>query len=447
MDASSMDASNCHVGIIGAGYAGLAAAVELTRAGITVSVFESSRTLGGRARVVTKDDYTLDNGQHILAGAYTETLKLMRTLRVPPRKLQTVPFTLNVPGRIDLRAASLPAPLHLAWGLLKCKELSWADRFAAIRLVRHLKRRRFALEADITVSELLNQTKQTPLLRELMWEPLCVAALNTPAEIASAQVFANVLRDTLAAGATASELLLPRTDLTDLLPFPATLYLNRSGASVYTATPIRRVQGDSGEFQLEGDAHPHIRYSHVIVATAPYHVSELLADYEGLSQLRQQIDSLPYEPITTVYLAYDEAIGLPDPMVGVSGSVVQWLFDRGQLGGPAGMIAAVISGSGPHTSLSREDIALKAHEAVEALHPRLPAPKWSQVITEKRATFSCRPGIVRPLTITPLPGLLLAGDYVDSPYPATIESAVRSGQAAARHIMRGLGVTAPAFAL
>jgi hypothetical protein len=130
-----------------------------------------------------------------------------------------------------------------------------------------------------------------------------------------------------------------------------------------------------------------------------------------------------------VYLAYKETVRLAEPLLGIAGSIVQWLFDRGQLGGDKGLLAAVISARGKHTELGREEIALIAHQVVEGIVPRLSAPRWTQVITEKRATFSCRPGILRPIAVTPVRNLLLAGDYIDSPYPATIEAAVRSAQA------------------
>ncbi|PAS93466.1 MAG: phytoene dehydrogenase [Candidatus Dactylopiibacterium carminicum] len=426
------------IAIIGAGYAGLAAAVELTRTGAEVAVFESSRVMGGRGRVVEKDGLRLDNGQHILLGAYTETLRLLRLLGVSPKRLLSLPFVLHVPGRLDLRAASLPAPFHLAVGLLKSRELSWADRFALLRLMRYLKRRHYVLGEDYPVSELLARTRQTPLLVELMWEPLCLAALNTPLKEASAQVFANVLRDSVGAAASASEMLLPRVDLTELLPVAAGQYLARHSQEILIATPIKQVCKVAGGFHLEGDPGGSAVFTHVIVATAPYHASALLAGFDELTRLRAQIDELPYEPITTVYLRYDEPVRLPEPMIQPSGCQVQWLFDKQAITGEQGLLAGVISASGPQHALSREDLVLDTHRAVEALFPqrKLRAPSWSQVITEKRATFACRPGVIRPRTLTPVKNLFLAGDYINSPYPATIESAVRSGLEAARQVLR-----------
>lgn len=429
---------NTRVAIIGAGYAGLAAAVELTRASVEVVVFESSRVMGGRARVVEKEGYLLDNGQHIMLGAYTETLRLLRFLKVKPRNLLSLPFVLHVPGRLTLRAAKLPAPFHLALGLLRCRELSWADRFAMLRLIRFLKKCDWKLGEDYPVSELLTRTRQTPILCDLVWNQLCVAALNTPPEQASAQVFANVLRDSVGASASASEMLIPRVDLTELLPVQAAVYLGMNGAVIHTATPIKDVRQRDGRFILDGDPLQNSSFSHVIVATAPYHASKLLEDFDALTQLRGQIDALEHEPITTIYLAYDEDVRLPEPMLQPEGSIVQWLFDRGDSTGEKGLLAAVISANGPHNELSREELVLQTHHAVEALFPhrKLRSPHWSQVITEKRATFACRPGVIRPLTQTPVRNLFLAGDYVSSPYPATLESAVRSGLQAARQVLR-----------
>lgn len=433
------------VAIIGAGYAGLACAVELARAGVHVTVFERSHTMGGRARVVHKDHHwRVDNGQHILIGAYSELTRLLRFTGVSPKQLAHLPLTLHVPGRLHLKAASLPAPFHLAVGLLRSKGLSWADRLAMLRLMRWLKRHGFRLpDAAMTVDALLAETRQTATLCQLIWEPLCVAALNTPVAEASAQVFANVLRDSLAAGAAASELLLPRTDLSELFPVPAARYIGVRRGKLRTGNAIEAIERVPGGYRLEGDPGSQ-PWPHVVVATAPYHAGTLLASAGGCERLVAQIDALEHEPIVSVYLALGRGQKLPEPMIGlVSDSTAgpaQWVFDRGQLGGPEGLLSCVISAHGPHEALARDELVLAVHAQLERqLGRRLPAPEWSQVIVEKRATFACRPGIFRPGIRTPLPGLWLAGDYLDSDYPATLESAVRSGVACATAILAELG--------
>jgi uncharacterized protein with NAD-binding domain and iron-sulfur cluster len=125
-------------------------------------------------------------------------------------------------------------------------------------------------------------------------------------------------------------------------------------------------------------------------------------------------------------------------MLGFSGGIAQWIFDRGRLGGPKGLIAAVISASGAHDELAKEALVSRIDGELKAALGTLPAVRWSQVITEKRATFSCKPGIARPGVAMPLPGLLLAGDYIASEYPGTLEAAVRSGIAAGTRAMEVL---------
>ena len=417
-----------NVGIVGGGYAGLACAVELVRKGLRVALFESGRVLGGRARIVEKDDFVVDNGQHLLLGAYAETLRLLRIVGVKPSVFDARPLDLYYPGEFRLRAAALPAPLHLAVGLLRAEGMDWSERRACLRFIQHLKAQRFRLPVHLTVSQLLDNATQPERLRRFLWEPLCVAALNTPADEASARVFATVLRDTLAAGASASELLIPKVDLSELFPVPAARWLGRNRGQVYTTEAISRIVPDGARYQLEGDPVAARRFDHVVVATAPYHAAPLLAPFDALAPLVDTLNALRHEPILTTYLQYDASVRLPAPMIGHAGGLAEWYFDRGQIGGPAGLIAAVISATGPHLALPRRELELAIHNALETvLDRRLPTPDGILTITEKRATFACRPGIKRPSVSTAQRGLWLAGDYVDGPYPATLEGAVRAG--------------------
>ena len=140
-----------------------------------------------------------------------------------------------------------------------------------------------------------------------------------------------------------------------------------------------------------------------------------------------------------MYLALGKPLRLAHVMIGLADGPAQWAFDRGRLGGPAGLVACVISAHGAHEALSREALALAVHAQLERqLQRRLPAAEWSQVITEKRATFACRPGLARPGPQTPIAGLWLAGDYLAPDYPATLESAVRSGVDTAARVLQTL---------
>jgi squalene-associated FAD-dependent desaturase len=417
------------VAVIGAGWAGLSAAVTLVERGAQVVVFEASRQLGGRARRVTLDGVDLDNGQHILVGAYTATLRMMRTVGADPDAgLLRLPLELRTAAGFRLKAARLPAPLHLAAGLLAARGLSLADRLRAAAFVHRLRNDGFGLPQDDTVGTLLARRGQAGALRELLWEPLCVSALNTPADRASAQVFANVLRDTLGGARAASDLLLPRTDLGALFPEPAARFVANRGGEVRLGAPVRTVGGNARSFQLDSDPQS---FDRVIVAAGPQHAGALLAATPQLKGVAALIDSFEHEPIYTVYLQYPETVALPFPMLGFTRGLLQWAFDRGALSGHPGLVAAVLSASGRHEALTHPDLAAAIHTELVAGVPQLPAPRWSRVIAEKRATFSCRPGLVRPPIATPVDGLFLAGDYTESDYPATLEAAVRSGVAAA----------------
>ncbi len=425
--------SPMRVAVVGAGYAGLAAAVELASAGHAVEVFEASRTLGGRARGIDVDGIRLDNGAHILVGAYRETLRLMRLVGAEPESLlRRTPLHLEFPRHFRLKAPRLPAPLHLAAALLGARGLSVGDKFAAIRFMRAMESAGFRLPADEAVSGLLARHRQPEGLRRFLWEPLCIAALNTPAAEASARVFLNVLRDSLAAGRSASDMLLPATDFSSLFPEPAAAWLQARGAGVRRETRVESVARADGGFTLVAEGGGRGPYDRVIAAVAPYHLARLLPGMPALQPALAAVDRFSWEPIVTAYLAYPGNVALPCPMAGIVDGHAQWIFDRGALCGQKGLMAAVISAHGRHEDLPAEALARRIHEEIAALVPALPPFLWQRVIAEKRATFACRPAMDRPPTATAVPGLLLAGDYVAGDYPATIEGAVRSGVAAAR---------------
>ena len=146
------------------------------------------------------------------------------------------------------------------------------------------------------------------------------------------------------------------------------------------------------------------------------------------------IDALQYEPIFSCYLRYPDPVRLPSPMLGLAGPICQWVFDRGRLSGQLGLLAVVISATGTHVEISQQELAGRIHAELKTALPGLPEPVWTKIIGEKRATFSCTPGLTRPSGETNVHGLSLAGDYTASDYPGTLEAAVRSGLFAARSI-------------
>lgn len=424
-----------HVAVIGGGYAGMAAAVTLAESRVPVTVFEAAKTLGGRARRVEHRELALDNGLHILIGAYRETLRLMRLVGGnPERQLLRIPFTWKIHGRFSLQSANLPSPLDLLAGLLAAHGISFAERLSAARFVLRMRRRDYTLSRDMGVAQLLDEEGQSAGISRLLWRPLCVSALNTRPEAASAQVFLRVLRDSLDADRAASDLLLPRTDLSALFPEPAAAYVKARGGAVLTGERVTAIDPGPDGYNVRSTTGERV-FSHVICALPPYQVRAFLIGISALAEVAEAVDRLAYQPIYSVYLCYPQEFRLPAPMLGFDSALLQWAFDRGALCGQKGVVGLVISAQGAHEDLAQDELAQLAHQELQQQLGLLPPPSWHRVIAEKRATFACIPGLRRPEPRTPLRNFLLAGDYTASDYPATLESAVRSGVSAARTIL------------
>ena len=434
--------------VIGGGWAGCSAAVELAKAGYKVTLFEAARTLGGRARAVETNGVMLDNGQHILLGAYDETLRLLRMVDIDPASaLLNVPLQMRYPpggDGMDFLAPRLAAPLHLLVALLRAKGLSGADKMSLARFSTTARWMDWRLHTDCSVSELLDRFDQTDRLIALMWRPLCLAALNTPPERASAQVFLSVLRDSLGAHRRASDMLLPRTDLSALFPVAAAAYIIARGGTVRTGAKVGAVSEHEGRWRVDAsgsavDGNWSVFVDAVVIASGAPSAAVLLGKL-GDDARATALMAFDYEPITTCFLQYSPGTALALPFYALRDHPAachwgQFVFDRGQLDtAQAGLLAVVISASSDAAAQERDALsAAIAHQLADVFaRPELANPAWSQVITEKRATFSCTPGLVRPGNDVGRSGLALAGDYTAGEYPATLESAVRSGVAAAR---------------
>ncbi|RIX45564.1 MAG: FAD-dependent oxidoreductase [Rhodocyclales bacterium GT-UBC] len=406
--------------VIGGGWAGLAAAVELTAAGHQTTLFEAGRVAGGRARSVDIDGRRLDNGQHILLGAYRETLGLMRRVGADPDRLfDRRPLQIIDRNGFHLALPRLPAPFHVAWGLFAARGITLAEKLRTAWWMEGIKARRFQLDADVTVSQWLDAAGQTGRLRRHLWEPLCLAALNTPAHLASAQHFANVLRDSLGSPRRAdTDLLIPKVNFGQLLPEPALVWLSAHGAEIRLGRRVEKLRPTPSGVDIDGQP-----FDAAVIATAPQHATRLWPDMSA---------SYDFEPIATVYLQFDRHTRLDFPLLNLDSRIGQWVVDRGN-----GLLACVLSGHGEWEALDDTGLA----DILQKDLGLSGQANWHKVIREKRATFSCRPGIARPGETTTHPRIRLAGDYTFAEYPATLEGAVRSGLRAAR----SLGTAAPTW--
>lgn len=405
----------------------MAAAVELSSRGIPVTVYESAKQLGGRARGVSYNDTQLDNGQHLLLGCYRETLRLIELVGGDvAHDFLRLPLQLDLHNQFSLHAPRLPAPLHLLVALLQARGLSWAERLKAARFIVTMRLQAFRLPQDMTVSALLALHDQTADLSLKLWEPLCIAALNTPIHKASAQVLLNVLRDALNHQRADSDMLLPRIDFTALFPQRAAEFVAQRGGRVVLSYGVEKIAlHDDGVVLTTASGTQ--RFSHVICAAPPTVAARLLRPLAAMQNSVAQIDALEHQPIYTVYLQYPEQVRLPCPMLGLHQCVSQWLFDQGQIAARHGLLAAVISAEGLHQAWSQDELAMQVVAELQREFAISATPLWHKVIAEKRATFCCAPGLQRPPQQTEQPRILLAGDYTAGDYPATLEGAVLSG--------------------
>ncbi len=422
------------VGVIGGGYAGMAAAVTLAEQGIPVTVFESAKQLGGRARGVLHNGTRLDNGQHILLGCYRHTLKLIEQVGGNiDQDFLRLPLQLTLHNRFELKAPRLPAPLHLLVALLSAKGLSLAQRMQAARFMLAMRKIKFQLTRDTSALALLKENSQHIDLIELLWNPICISALNTPIEKASAQVLLNVLRDSLNGSFADSEMLLPRLDFSALFPNRAAEYVAQRGGEALLSCGVESIVPSKNGIDLmtaQGTKH----FSHVICAASPANAARLLRTIPKLASVANDIEAVPFQPIYTVYLQYPLQVKLPQPMLGLDRCFSQWLFDKGQIANQRGLIAVVISAEGMHQELRHEQLVQKVIDELREQLGITESPLWHQVIAEKRATFSCEVNVQRPTHTTSINNILLAGDFTAGDYPATLEGAVMSGIRAANAI-------------
>jgi squalene-associated FAD-dependent desaturase len=444
--------------VIGAGVAGLSAAVRLADAGCRVVVAEQGPRMGGRATAFTDRETgeRVDNGQHALFGCYHETFAFLGRLgtahlAAPAPRLQLT-MTDGPAHAFHLDCPSWPPPWHLVGGLMKWPALSWSDRVRAGRVARVILRARrrgaeaIAAEvpADQTVSDWLRAHGQTPRLVEWLWRPLAIAALNQSPDLAAAPLFVRVLAELFGPNATDSAIALPTVPLDDLFAAPSAKVIEAAGGQVRLKSAAVVELDASGvrvaRVRVGGDAID----AATVVSAVPWHAFDSIWDAvpQALASTSMHAARMAPSPIVTVNLWYDRPVLMPpiERFVGFVGSPLHWAFDKSAIfGAAAGHISIVASGA---TDLVTQDNATLAALATREMARLLPAAAGARclrsvVVREPRASFSIAPGSPgRPSTVTPIGGFYLAGDWTDTGLPATIEGAVMSGHRAAEAILR-----------
>jgi squalene-associated FAD-dependent desaturase len=444
--------------VIGAGFAGLSAAVRLAAAGRSVVVCEEGPRLGGRATAFTDRETgeRVDNGQHVLFGCYRETYAFLRELGtdgLAPLQRRLAVTMADTSGRsARLVCPPWPPPAHLFGGVLRWRALSLRDRLRATKLRRFLAEVRrdgpAAAAARVpegdTVSGWLTRHGQTGRLREWLWDPLAVAALNQSPDTAAARAFARVLGELFGPRIEDSSIGVPMVPLDELYAAPARAWLERRGGVVLTRSPARVKTADGAAGPIVVTAGGRRIEAQAVISSVPWHALGRIWDGEPPGALRQTLADAAAtgsSPIVTVNLWFDGPV-MTDPFVGLVGGPMHWVFDKSAIfGTAAGHLSIVASGA---RELAAMDNAAITREAIAHLMQALPGAASrtlvrSVVVREQRATFSLAPGAApRPAARTAVPGVYLAGDWTDTGLPGTIEGAVRSGHLAAGLVLESL---------
>ncbi|VAW62304.1 Squalene/phytoene desaturase HopC, partial [hydrothermal vent metagenome] len=332
-DPATLTPSQSQVAIIGGGWAGLACAVELCQQNHNVTLFESSPQLGGRARSIKWNNKTVDNGQHLMIGAYQQMLDLLDLMQANTNQLfKKIPhrmLMLNAKTgktEFDLQLPTYPAPLHLLFGVLNTPSLSLKEKF--LLLLRFNKLLNTKIEKDISVSEWLNKAKLPARYTKHLLEPVCLAALTTHPHQASAKAFQSVLQQTFNAPASFTDLLIPTTDLTQVFPALAEQFILQHGGSIKTRSKVQQLQCKNEHIESISVNDETLFFDEFILATPANVTAKLLSDIQLCDKICTQINQLEYEPVCTIYLQFKHPISLPYPMLGMVNGTSEWVFER-----------------------------------------------------------------------------------------------------------------------
>jgi hydroxysqualene dehydroxylase len=440
--------------VICAGFAGLSAAVALVERGVHVTVLEGKPALGGRAYSFADPDTGdfVDNGQHVLMGCYGETLDFLKRIGAYEQLVFHEDLEIEMlagPGQsATLKTARLPGPLHITAGLLGYKHLSVLERMSVMRAgIRMLEMRRSARAElrHLTVARFMDRLRQSDHARRCFWYPLSIATLNDEPESSSSALLAEVLKRVFFSRRRDSAFVYSRVGLSDLYCTGARRLIERAGGSVLPHSIVEMLElghgGNAASVRLRDGR--RIEASDFISAAPAPQLLRMLPENAVADRFFSRFTGLSSSPIICTHVWLDREV-TSSPFIGFIGTTTQWLFNKRRIfaeRGEAhpGYLSFVISGARKLVDLTNQEIL---DIVISDLHAMIPASREAKVVKslvlkEKNATMApdLRSHDLRPTARTPIANFFLAGDWIQTGLPATIESAVISGRAAAAAVL------------
>lgn len=430
--------------VLGGGIAGIAAAIRLAQAGMQPTLIESRPYLGGRLRsfIHPETGDEIDNGQHLLMGCYHSTLELLETIGT--RQLVELQPTLSVQfrnpdGRSELFATSrwLPSRLGVVAGMLRLKQLSFAERLGLLQV--GIATFTQQPKPNETATEYLRRLNQSPVACQRFWDPIIIATLNTPPEQAAASLFVRVMQLAFLGGRVDSQLGFVKRGLS-ALHAPAQTIIEQHGGRVIVGSPITGIEVQQGNhFVIQLKERESITASQIISAL-PHASLRNISSPAMLRQVPSLAQPMPVSPIVSLYLWFDSPLLQLPAFAAMIGTGVQWMFNKRRIVPTEnarfpGLLSCTISAAVAESTLQINQLVTRAEQELRGAFPEIDGARllaW-QVIKEKQATFAATPATEtqRPYTSTAIAGFYLAGDWVATGLPGTIEGGVQSGFAAA----------------
>lgn len=432
------DGKSATAAVIGGGVAGMVAALRLAESGVDVTLFEQKARLGGRmfSFYDAKTEDVVDNGQHLMVGAYAEFFDFLRAIGtydlLPKDSIKT--FTFATPtGRAKLDAGRFKGKAGLLTGLISMKGVTLSAKYAAMKFATAINSG-YEPESDMTARDVLNKYEQDQRFTEIVWDPLVVSTINVPPEKASGRLFVNTLREGFLSGEPG--LIIPKTNLSDLFKPFAEKFKGRGGR-IYFSTPIQKLEHNGRRYVAQTSAETY-EYDYIITAVEPHSLSKALNGAER--DLREKLGLIKYSPILSVYLWLEGETHF-EPSLALPGEKFDWLFDRDALTGKQNdmtRLAFTKSAADEYASAANEDIAEICLELAKKYgsSPNVKLKRYI-VINDPRATALIDPATESMRENLPLrlSNLYITGDWTLAGLPATIETAARSGNKAAREII------------